>query len=205
MAPTPKKTLGVVLFPVFELLDVFGPLEMFGNLRDQLNIIMIAEQPGPVESAQGPKAHADIGFPDCPKLDLLLVPGGMGTRQQVENPAMLEFLRTRAKEAELVMSVCTGSGLLAKAGVLDGKRATSNKKSFAWASSRSNRVEWVKKARWVEDGDRVTSSGVSAGMDMALAVIARLFGRETAERLALYTEYDWHRDPAWDPFADKWP
>jgi transcriptional regulator GlxA family with amidase domain len=205
MAPAPKKTLGVVLFPVFELLDVFGPLEMFGNLKDQLDIVMIAERPGPVESAQGPKVHADVGFSECPKLELLLVPGGMGTRQQVENPAMLQFLRARAAEAEIVMSVCTGSGLLAKAGVLDGKQATSNKKSFAWASSQSDKVAWVKKARWVDDGERVTSSGVSAGMDMALAVITRLFGEDTAERLALYTEYDWHREPSWDPFADKWP
>ena len=101
------------------------------------------------------------------------------------------------------MSVCSGSLLLAAAGLLDDRRATTNKMFFAEIAAAVPRVEWVRQARWVEDGRFFTSSGVSAGIDMALAVIAKLFGEKTSEDVALATEYDWHRDAAWYPFAGK--
>lgn len=196
-----KRTLGVLLFPEFELLDVFGPAEMFGVLKDFVEVVLVAELPGPVASAQGVRALADYGFDECPHLDLLLVPGGFGTRREIGNAPLLGWLRARARDAELVMSVCTGSALLAKAGLLDGRRATTNKRAFDWVAEQGPKVEWVKRARWVEDGTWVTSSGVSAGMDMALAVVKRLFGEDISERVAHGTEYDWHRDSTWDPFA----
>ena len=99
------------------------------------------------------------------------------------------------------MSVCSGSAILAKAGLLDGRRATSNKQFFSLATAQSEKVKWIEKARWVEDGKMATSSGVSAGIDMALAVIARLYGQERAEQIAASTEYEWHQDAAWDPFV----
>jgi transcriptional regulator GlxA family with amidase domain len=99
------------------------------------------------------------------------------------------------------MSVCTGSALFARAGVLDGRRATTNKMSFQWVADQGPEVHWVKEARWVEDGKLATSSGVSAGMDMALAVIARLYGEQVSNNVAIAAEYDWHRDAGWDPFA----
>jgi transcriptional regulator GlxA family with amidase domain len=99
------------------------------------------------------------------------------------------------------MTVCTGTALLARAGLLDGRQATTNKRAFAWVAAQGPNVHWVREARWVEDGTLVTSSGVSAGIDMALAVIARVGGAELSERLATAAEYDWHRDPRWDPFA----
>jgi transcriptional regulator GlxA family with amidase domain len=195
--------LGVVLFPGFELLDVFGPLEVFGNMRarEQFRTCTVAATAGPVESAQGARAVADHGFADAPRLDLLLVPGGMGTRTEVENGALLDWLRTRAAGAELVMSVCTGAALLARAGLLDGHRATTNKFAFPWVTTQGPKVDWVRQARWVDAGKYVTSSGVTAGIDMALAVVARLHGMELAETLATFIEHDWHRDPSWDPFA----
>jgi transcriptional regulator GlxA family with amidase domain len=195
------RTLGIVLFPEFELLDVCGPLEMFGNLKGMIDVLMVAQQRGPVESAQGPSVVADHGFADCPPLDLLLVPGGIGTRREVDNPVLLEWLCTRASEAEIAMTVCTGTALLARTGMLDGRQATTNKRVFAWVADQGPRVHWIKEARWVEDGKFVTSSGVSAGIDMALAVIARLGGEALSENLATATEYEWHRDPSWDPFA----
>ena len=195
------RTLGVVLFPKFELLDVFGPLEMFGKLEGMIDLVTVAERAGPVASAQGPSAVADYGLGDCPRLDLLLVPGGMGTRKEVDNPAVLEWLRARIAAAEIAMTVCTGAALLARSGVLDGRQATTNKKAFAWVAAQGPKVHWIKEARWVEDGKFVTSSGVSAGIDMALAVIARLGGEKLSEDVATTTEYDWHRDPRWDPFA----
>ena len=195
--------IGAVLFEGFELLDVFGPLEVFGHLASlgKCRVITVAERTGAVTSAQGPRAIADYDFANCPKIHLLLVPGGIGTRREVENGRLLDFLRDRSAPAELVMSVCTGSGLLARAGLLDGRCATTNKRAFEWPVSQGPRVNWVRQARWVEDGKFVTSSGISAGIDMALAVIAGRYGNDRAEAIALAMEYEWHRDPHWDPFA----
>jgi transcriptional regulator GlxA family with amidase domain len=210
MSPPAPFHVGVLLYPNFELLDVFGPLEMFATLgAARVKIHMIAERAGPVASAMagdgplGPCVVAEHGFADAPPLDLLLVPGGFGTIPALANETLLSFLRARAKTTATIASVCTGSALLAKAGLLDGRRATSNKQFFALASSQSNKVEWVESARWVDTGAIVTSSGVSAGMDMALAIIARLFGAGAAEQVAAATEYTWHRDADVDPFADQ--
>jgi transcriptional regulator GlxA family with amidase domain len=201
-----QKTIGFVLFRGFELLDVFGPAEAYGihDNEGAFRLVMVAEQGGPVQSAQGPSAVAEYGFADCPRLDILLVPGGIGTRREVDNPALISWLQARAREAELVTSVCTGAGLLARAGLLDGLRATSNKRSLDWVMTQGPKVKWVPEARWVEDGKFATSSGVSAGIDMALAIIARLRGKDVAEKVAIAMEYEWHRDPSWDPFAKIW-
>lgn len=201
MSESRSKTLGVVLYPDFELLDVFGPVEMFGNMQGMLDVVMVGPHAGAVKSAQGPAVHADRAFGDCPPLDLVLVPGGIGTRAALDDEALLDWLRRRVAAAEIVMTVCTGTALLASAGILDGHRATTNKMMFHWVAEQGPKVEWVRAARWVEDGKFFTSSGVSAGIDMALAVIERLGGSQLSETLALGTEYDWHRDPSWDPFA----
>lgn len=198
-----QKTIGALLFEGFELLDVFGPLEAWGMLATggTWKIVITAESAGAIASAQGPKAVADYPLAACPKLDVILVPGGIGTRKQVLNSGLLEWLKGRSAEAEIVTSVCTGAALLAKAGLLDGREATTNKKAFGWVVEQGPAVRWVRKARWVEDDRFVTSSGVSAGIDMTLAVIARVATPETAERIATGMEYEWHRDAAWDPFA----
>ena len=148
---TTKRTLGVLLYPDFELLDVFGPVEMFGSLKDQVTVVMVAEIAGPVESFQKTKVLADHGLDDCPKLDLLLVPGGWGTLQQLENERLLSWLRARAAEVEILMSVCSGSGILAKAGLLDGRPATTNKQSYDTIVAQGPKVDWVREARWVDD------------------------------------------------------
>lgn len=194
-------TLGAIFYEDFELLDVYGPLEMFGSIGPELRIVTVAQQAGAVTSFQGPKTVAQYGFDDCPPLDLILLPGGIGTLAELKNPAMLEFLRRRSANAQVTMSVCSGSAILAKAGVLDGYRATSNKQFFSLATAQSEKTKWVEQARWVEDRNMVTSSGVSAGIDMALAVIARLYGKERAEQIAAWTEYEWHQDATWDPFV----
>jgi putative intracellular protease/amidase len=195
-----KKRLGVVLYDDFEMLDAYGPLEMFGVLSEQVEIVVVAERKGPVKASGGPRTVADCDFEDAPDLDLILLPGGIGTIAELENEVLLQFLRERAPQTDVTMSVCTGSALLAKAGLLDGLPATSNKMFFALASSQSDAVEWREGARWVDSGRYVTSSGVSAGTDMALAVIERLFGKEAAESVATFTEYQWHRDADDDPF-----
>lgn len=196
-----KRSVGVVLFPNFELLDVFGPLEMYGIAKEHFEICMISENAKIVPSAQGVKVVVDFTFSDEKKYDILLVPGGQGTRVEVENKKLLLWLKSRASEAEYVASVCTGSALLAKCGVLEGYSATTNKKAFEWVASQSQAVEWVKQARWVEDGKFFTSSGVSAGIDMTLALIKKLYGEEYAQSIANHAEYEWHKDASWDPYA----
>ena len=197
----PTRTLGAILYERFELLDACGPLEMFGGVGPELRIVTVAERAGPVASVQGPKTVADHDFANCPKLDLILLPGGFGTVEQLGNAALHAFLRDRARTAEVTMSVCSGSAILARTGLLDGLRATSNKQWFDLARMQSANVDWVTEARWVEDGPFVTSSGVSAGIDMALAVIARLYGRAKAQEIAEATEYEWHTDATHDPFV----
>lgn len=198
----PRLSVAVVLFQDFELLDVFGPLEMFGLLHQNFELCLVAENGDIVASRQGPRSVIDQVFADDRQYDILLVPGGHGTRRQVDNPIMLDWLRQQSVGAQYVTSVCTGSALLAKSGLLDGLRATTNKAAFEWVTSQGDMVHWQKQARWVEDGKFFTSSGVSAGIDMSLALIARLLGQESADQVANWAEYEWHRDPDWDPFAE---
>jgi transcriptional regulator GlxA family with amidase domain len=195
--------LSVVLFEGFEVLDVMGPLELFSQSRDRFQISLLGPEAGPVVSAQGARVLADAAYAAAPDCDIVLVPGGIGTRRLVEDEAFLAWLAGWAGRAAFVTSVCTGSGVLAAAHLLDGFRATSNKRSFGWASAQGTAVEWVPEARWVEDRNRWTSSGVAAGMDMALALIAHLHGDDVAVDIADQVEYEWHRDPSWDPFAAK--
>jgi putative intracellular protease/amidase len=195
--------VGALLFPGFELLDVFGPLEMFGCLGERAWITMLAEEPGSVRSHQGPACVADAALAGDHGLDVLLIPGGIGTRRLVSSQPFLDELRRQCDWARYVATVCTGSGLLARTGALDGRAATSNKFAFNWAVSQGPKVRWVAAARWVEDGKFFTSSGVSAGMDMALGLIARVFGRETSLEVARRAEYEWHEDKDRDPFAKQ--
>jgi putative intracellular protease/amidase len=201
MSQEKERVLGAVLYENFELLDLYGPLEMFGSIGGELRVVTVAEKPGPVASVQGPSTVAEFGYDDCPHLDLILVPGGIGTVQQLAEPAIAAFLQDRSPSAEITMSVCTGSAILAKVGLLDGRRATSNKQFFEFARIQSDKVDWIAEARWVEDGPIATSSGVSAGTDMALGIIARLYGKERADDIANRTEYEWRSDPTSDPFT----
>lgn len=195
------RTIGALIFPGFELLDLFGPLQMFGLLEKRYQIKLVAADIGPVKSNQGPSAVADMALGARTKFDILFVPGGAGTRREVDNELVLSWLRQTAANADYVLSVCTGSALLARAGLLDGKRATTNKAAFSWVESQGPNVDWQKQARWVEDGNIISSSGVSAGIDMSLAAIARMHGKDTAQKIANWAEYNWQQDPTHDPFA----
>jgi transcriptional regulator GlxA family with amidase domain len=193
--------VGAVLFDGFELLDCYGPLEMFGLLEGGARITVVAEKAGPVKSSSGPCGIAEATMAGSGGFDVLLIPGGIGTRKEIANPQFLAELKRLAEASRIVATVCTGSLLLARTGLIDGCKATSNKRVFQLVTTYAPKVEWIAKARWVEDGKYFTSSGVSAGMDMALAVIARLCGRETSLQIADRAEYQWHEDGSWDPFA----
>ncbi len=193
--------LAAVLFEGFETLDVFGPLQIFGNAPDVFEIFTVAPASGPVRSRQGQQVVAEYELHGCPEPDALLVPGGWGTRELVDDPRFIEWLAARGRDASLTMSVCTGAALIARAGLLDGRRATTNKLAFDWVRSQGPKVEWQTHARWIDEGEVVTSAGVSAGIDMALGVIARLVGEDRARLLADLAEYEWNRNPDHDRFA----
>ncbi len=198
-----KRTLGVLLFPGFEMLDACGPMEIWGSLKEKVTLITVAKSAGPVSTAQGVDIVAQHSLAECPKLDLILVPGGLGVKRLLNDEDTILWLRKRSAEAEITMSVCNGASILAAAGLLDGRPATTNKAYWSMATKPGPKVKWVPQARWVDDGNIVTSSGVSAGIDMTLHVVSRLVGQMTAEQMADEIEHDWHRDPSWDPFSAK--
>ena len=199
-AENPLK-IGMLLFDGFEMLDVFGPLEMFGMLGDRVSIVTLGMEPGLVRPRNGPAVQIERDLGDAGQLDLFIIPGGVGTRSLVNNAAMISALKTVSEATPKVASVCTGGALLARTGLLDGLEATTNKLAFDWVVSQGPQVLWVEEARWVDAGKFASSSGVSAGTDLALALIEQYFGRVTAEDVAHRTEYVWNDDPHNDPFA----
>lgn len=196
------KTLAALVFPGFQTLDFYGPIEMLGDhTPGAVDIKIIAETMQPVPSYHGTRAAVDRTLAESTDYDMILIPGGDAAPLDPINPAINDWIIETSKNAEYVMAVCTGTVLLATTGLLDGRKATTNKKDFTATVHHGPNVEWVREARWVEDGKFFTSSGVSAGMDMSLAVMAKIFGQDTAEDIAVGTEYEWHQDPNWDPFA----
>lgn len=195
--------VGAILFDGFELLDLYGPLEIFSLLEPKPVIRLLSEKTGPVASHAGPVSLADLALTEPLPLDILLIPGGQGTRALVHNVRFLDQLLALFRRAKYVLSVCTGSALLAKAGLLDGKQATSNKMAFAWVTQQGPRVHWVPRARWVRDGNIFTSSGISAGTDMAVAVLDHLYGTAVAQQVCQRAEYLWHHVPQDDPFCSE--
>lgn len=208
-APRVRK-VAVVLFEGFTVLDAYGPVQAFascrlpagdGTWRRLFEQFTVGEEVGPVKSGEGLATHAQYRFADAPPFEILLIPGGFGTRTAVDNAAFLQSLAEASRKAAVTATVCTGSALLARTGLLDGRPATSNKIAWNWVVQQGPRVLWRRQARWVDDGDIITSSGVSAGIDMALSLIARLNGRDMALASARNMEYTWHEDAGTDPFA----
>ncbi|WP_420861572.1 DJ-1/PfpI family protein [Algirhabdus cladophorae] len=195
------KTIGAFVFPGFETLDYFGPIEMLGGFDGQGQIITIAQTMDPVTSVHGQRILPDATIDDADDYDLILIPGGDSALNLLNNAPLLDWIKRASHNAERVMAVCTGTILLAASGVLEDRRATTNKMDFTATVPLVPKVDWIKQARWVKDDKFYTSSGVSAGMDMALAVMADLYGDALAERLALTCEYEWHKDANRDPFA----
>lgn len=175
-----------------------------------ISLSVIAKETGPVSSrspgqdaAIGPAIEATHTFGDAPALDIILVPGGPGIdyMYNINDTTVQDFLIPRYDELEYLLSVCTGAYSLASAGLLDGRRATTSK--FAWSGVTSTRpeVEWVPSARWVEDGNIWTSSGVSAGIDMMYAFMRHYYGAREINGVMNTIEFAPHTDPDWDPFA----
>ncbi len=193
-------TVGLVLFDQAEELDWVGPFEVFGMAREiaaaekpaaGIRIVLISETGEVVRGAKGMRVEVDASFEDAPKLDVLLIPGGIGTRQEAKNVAMLDFLRRQATDVEWLTSVCTGSLVLEQAGLAKGKRITTH---WAYVSTlrelAGDKTTVLEKVRYVRDGNLVTSAGVSAGIDMALWLVGQTFGIDHARNTQLAMEYD---------------
>lgn len=193
------RTIAFVLFDDAEELDFVGPWEVLAftakTVADSCAVFTVAERPGAVRCAKGLRVLADYGFDDCPAADIILVPGGMGTRREVDNPRLIAFVERMAAGCEIVTSVCTGAFILQRAGLLAGRKAVTH-----WASmDRLRQLDGVEvvEQRFVDTGAVITAAGVSAGIDMALHVVGRLWGAETARRIQHGIEY--YPEP---PYAD---
>ena len=193
------KRVGIVIFEDIEVLDFCGPFEVFSAARlneeqrreepSPFDVWLVAETVAPVTTTGNMKVIPHYAFENCPRLDILVVPGGWGTRKELSNPAMLDWLRARAAEVETLTSVCTGSMLLGFAGLLDGCHATTHWRSLDWMRDSFPSVTVEYQQHVVEDGRLLTSAGISAGMDMALKVVARYFGEAIAQATARHMEY----------------
>src|SRR5262245_49714642 len=181
-----RREVAVLLFDGVEELDFAGPWEVFGNVAvlapDLCRVFTVSERGGEVRCAKGLRVLVDHAFADAPRPDVVVVPGGQGTRREVENPRLIGYLRAAAAGAELTTSVCTGAFLLERAGLLEGRRATTHWHSLDRLRALGT-VEVVGDRRWVDEGPVVTASGVSAGIDVALHVVGRLWGPELARRV----------------------
>lgn len=193
--------IAFIMFDDYETLDVFGPAEIFGRLTDLYSLKFYSLAGGVVTNRHKVPVMTEKLEDLMDKPDIILIPGGMGTRKEVNNGALIRKIVELSATSENVLTVCTGSALLAKSGLLDNKMATSNKRAFSWVTSQGPKVKWDKDARWKIDGKFYTSSGVSAGMDMSLGFLADKHGLEFARKVAKEIEYHWIEDKDNDTFT----
>lgn len=199
-------TVGILIFDDVEVLDFCGPFEVFSVTRDlgvptvdetdkPFNVVLIAERPDIVKARGGLLVQPHATIDDHPPLDIVLIPGGQGTRQEVHNQRLIEWIAKVSQSALLRTTVCTGAFLLAETGLLDGQQATTH-----WASVERMRETYpsvvvLDNVRFVDAGNILTSAGISAGIDLSLHIVERLLGRNIAEQTARTMEYEWRRDP----------
>jgi transcriptional regulator GlxA family with amidase domain len=193
-----KRTVAILIFDDVELLDFAGPFEVFSSVRNLtgdherlMDVFAVAESLTPVQCRNGLVVQPERTIDECPPVDVLVIPGGAGVRPALERSNLVEWVRTRAQEVELTVSVCTGSFLLAQAGLLSGRPATTHWERINEMRERFPDVEIVEDERWVDTGEIITAAGVSAGIDVALHVVRRLYGADVARATALGIEYDY--------------
>jgi len=194
-----RTTIGILIFDDVEVLDYCGPYEVFCSVRlneekrreetSPFDVLLVAEKGDVIRTSGGMRVLPDVTTAECPSLDIMLVPGGWGTRREISNEPLLAWIAKRAKEVATVTSVCTGAMLLGKAGVLAGRHATTHWKSLVWMKDSFPDVIVEEKLHVVRDGNVFTSAGISAGIDLALVVTAEYFGEEIARSTARHMEY----------------
>jgi transcriptional regulator GlxA family with amidase domain len=190
-----RKNAAILVFDDVEVLDFSGPFEVFAvtdELRShsEFSVFTVAPMPGTVRARNGLKVVPDHSLESCPQPDILVIPGGFGARALLRNPVVLEWIQTRARKAEITMSVCTGALLLAKIGILDGLPVTTHHLSLGTLREIAPRAVVDPGRRYHDNGAILTAAGISAGIDCSLHVVGRLLGAEAAAATAAYMEYE---------------
>ena len=196
---TRRLRTGIVLFDDIEVLDYCGPYEVFSVTRldasarreepSPFEVLLVAEHDRPVSTSGGMRVLPDTTLATCPALDILVVPGGWGSRREMHAAPMLDFVRRQAAQVQTLTSVCTGALILASAGLLDGKRATTHWRSLDMLAQQFPAVQVDRQLHVVQDGCLFTCAGISAGIDMALYVVAHHLGETVARATARQMEY----------------
>jgi transcriptional regulator GlxA family with amidase domain len=199
-----RRKVGILVFPDVEVLDFTGPFEVFSVTRldeerrrlesSPYEVLIVAEHTGVVVASGGLKVVPDHGLEDCPPLELLVVPGGWGTRREMENERLVGWIAKRARQTSCVASVCTGALLLGSARLLDGRRATTHWRVLSEMRHWFPEAHVIDEEHVIDEGDLVTSAGISAGIDMALRIVARDHGEAIARATARYMEYPFPAD-----------
>jgi transcriptional regulator GlxA family with amidase domain len=198
------KRVGILIFPAVEVLDFCGPYEVFSVTRldeerrredsSPFEVLLVAQTAEPVVATGGLRVIPDVTLDTCPVLDILVVPGGWGTRREIGNQRLLTWIAERATQVETLTSVCTGAMLLGQARLLDGLRATTHWRSLDQMRQSFPAITVEDKLHVVEDGRVLTSAGISAGIDMALRVVAQYCGEAVGRATARHMEYPFPDD-----------
>ena len=194
-----KRRVCIVIFDEVEVLDFCGPFEVFSVTGGRqgltpFDVYVVSEDGRRVTTRGGLSVNPNYGFANCPCPHILLIPGGLGTRREMNNTVMLDWLRCNADRAELVLSVCSGALVLAKAGLLNGLSATTHHGALDELRAISPDIAVDGQRRFIDNGRVIVSAGISSGIDMSLHVVARLLGEEQALETAQYIEYEWTLD-----------
>ncbi len=197
----PARTLQIqmLIFDDAEVLDVAGPYEVFSvtgqrHGLEPFHVSLVAERPGPVTLRNRFVVQPHFTFADAPHADILIVPGGYGTRRERHNPVVIDWIRRTGADADLVLSVCSGALLLGTAGMLDGLDVTTHHAAVQLLREVAPKARVRELERFIDNGRIVVAAGVAAGIDMSLHVVERLLGPELAEEAAMYMEYHWDRN-----------
>lgn len=186
--------LAIAIFDDVEVLDFAGPFEVFSVTSWQeevkpFKVSLVAEKQQPIQARNQFSVNPHFTYDNHPPADIILVPGGFGTRREMYNPAMLAWVKRHAASSELILSVCTGSFVLATAGLLDHQRATTHHLRYDILRQTAPTCQVIENQRVVDAGKIITSGGIAAGIDMSLYVIGKLLGEEVAKETARYMEY----------------
>lgn len=191
-----SRNVAILIFENVEILDFTGPYEVFitaSNRGKDFNVYTVAEKQQPIITLGNLSINPAFSFENCPTPAIVIIPGGWGTRKEMKNESILNWIKQVSIDAELVLSVCTGALILAKTNLIDGLKLTTNRLAFNELKEVAPKSSELLDARYVDNGKFIFSAGVSAGIDMSLYVVERLLGKERAIQTATLMEYDWKR------------
>ncbi len=191
-----KRNVAIFIFNQVEVLDFAGPFEVFSvtselNNDEPFNVYTVAERPGAIITVNGLSVNPRYSFLDCPRPDILIIPGGVGSREAANNPRVLDWVKDNFQQAEVIFSVCSGARILARSGLLNGLKVTTHHEVIAELRELAPTALVQENLRFVDNGQVMTSAGISAGIDLSLHVVSKLLGESITRKTTRYMEYDW--------------